>query len=231
MRAGDMMEKLPLRLMEVQNRIKRAAQKSGRSSQDITILAVSKTVNNATVAQAYDLGIQDFGENRVQEFLSKIHSLPQARWHIIGRLQTNKVNDVVGKAFLIHSLDRWSLAQELDNRGRYLQVQVPVLLQVNVSGEQSKTGLKADVVEGFLQSVGELTSLRVMGLMTIAPLSSEPEESRPIFQEITSLKNKLDRKSFTNVELKYLSMGMSQDYEIAIEEGANIVRIGSALFI
>ncbi|MDD3363853.1 MAG: YggS family pyridoxal phosphate-dependent enzyme [Syntrophomonas sp.] len=231
MQAGDMMEVLQQRLMEVQSRIERAAKKSGRSSQDITLLAVSKTVDNATVAQAYDLGIRDFGENRVQEFASKIHSLPQARWHIIGRLQTNKVKDVVGRAFLIHSVDRWSLAQEIDKRGQYMEVPVPVLLQVNISGEESKTGLQADEVENFLQSVGELNSLKVMGFMTIAVLSSEPEESRPIFQELVALKNKLGRKNFTNVELKYLSMGMSQDYEIAIEEGANIVRIGSALFI
>jgi len=226
-----MMEELQQRLMEVQIRIERAAQKSGRSRQDITLLAVSKTVDNATVAEAYNLGIRDFGENRVQEFANKIHSLPQARWHIIGRLQTNKVKDVVGSAFLIHSVDRWSLAQELDKRGQYVEVPVPVLLQVNISGEESKTGLQTDEVESFLQSVGELTALRVMGFMTIAPLSSEPEESRPIFQELNALKKQLDKKTFTNVELKCLSMGMSQDYEIAIEEGANIVRIGSALFI
>jgi pyridoxal phosphate enzyme (YggS family) len=227
---GDMMKELQQRFMEVQRRIELAAQKSGRSSQDITLLAVSKTVDNTTVAQAYDLGIRDFGENRVQEFVNKIHSLPQARWHIIGRLQTNKVKDVVGRAFLVHSVDRWALAQELDKRGRYLEVSVPVLLQVNISGEKSKTGLQADEVKSFVQSVGELTALRVMGFMTIAALSSEPEESRSIFQELVALKNKLGRKTFTHVEFKYLSMGMSQDYEIAIEEGANIVRIGSALF-
>jgi len=225
------MVELQQRLIEVERRIGQAAQKSGRSSQNITLLAVSKTVSNDTVAQAYELGIRDFGENRVQEFVSKNHSLPQAKWHIIGRLQTNKVKDVVGKAFLIHSVDRWQLAQELDKRGHYLKVPVPVLLQVNISGEKSKTGLKADEVVNFLQSVGEFTSLKVMGFMTMAELSSEPEESRPVFRELSSLKKQLDRKTFTNVELKYLSMGMSQDYEVAIEEGANIVRIGSALFI
>ncbi|PKM76325.1 MAG: YggS family pyridoxal phosphate-dependent enzyme [Firmicutes bacterium HGW-Firmicutes-15] len=225
------MEELQQRIMEVQSRIELAAQRSGRSSQDITLLAVSKTVDNTTVDQAYDLGIRDFGENRVQEFASKIHSVPQARWHFIGRLQSNKVKDVVGHAFLIHSVDRWSLAQELDKRGQYLEVSVPVLLQVNISGEESKTGLHAGEVESFLQSVGELKSLRVMGFMTIAALNSEPEESRPIFRELAALKNKVHSKNFTNVELNYLSMGMSQDYEIAIEEGANIVRIGSALFI
>lgn len=224
------MEELQQRHREVQSRIQMAAQKSGRNSQDITLLAVSKMVDNATVKQAYNLGIRDFGENRVQEFTRKINSLPQARWHIIGRLQTNKVNEVVGRSWLIHSLDRWSLAQELNKRGQYIEVPVPVLLQVNISGEDSKTGLPPDEVESFLQTVGELTSLQVKGFMTIAPLNSVPEESRPIFRELAALRRQHQRKNFINVELKYLSMGMSQDYEIAIEEGANIVRIGSALF-
>jgi pyridoxal phosphate enzyme (YggS family) len=224
------MERLQERLREVHNRIELAAQKSGRTSQDIALLAVSKMVDNAAVKQAYDLGIRDFGENRVKEFTNKINSLPQARWHIIGRLQTNKVNDVVGRAYLIHSLDRWSLAQELNKRGQHLQVPVQVLLQVNISGETSKTGLRTDEVESFLQSIGELNAFRIMGLMTIAPLSSETEDSRPIFRELAALKRQHNDKRYTNVDLKYLSMGMSQDYEIAIEEGANMVRIGSALF-
>jgi len=225
------MEELRHRLMGIQTRIELAAQKSGRMGKDITLLAVSKMVDNAAVRQAYDLNICDFGENRVQEFNHKIQSLPQARWHLIGRLQTNKVKDVVGKAYLIHSVDRWSLAQEIDKRGQYLGLKVPVLLQVNISGEESKTGLQAGEVHNFLQSVGELTSLQVLGFMTMAVQSTDPEESRPIFQELAALKNMMSNKTYSNVELKYLSMGMSQDYEVAIEEGANIVRIGSALFI
>ncbi len=224
------MEGLPAKLIEVQSRIERAAQKSGRSSQEITLLAVSKMVDEAAVQEAYNLGIRNFGENRVKELARKSNSFPQAIWHMIGRLQTNKVNEVVGRAFLIHSLDRWSLAEELNKRGQYLGVPVPVLLQVNISNEESKTGLPVDEVASFLQSIGELPSLRVGGLMTIAPLSSVPEDSRPIFRELAALKRQHNRKTAVNVELKYLSMGMSQDYEIAIEEGANIVRIGSALF-
>ena len=224
------MEGLQQRIMEVQSRIEQAAQKSGRSSREITLLAVSKMVDNAMVQEAYNLGIRDFGENRVKELTRKINGLPQANWHMIGRLQTNKVNEVVGKAFLIHSLDRWSLAEELNKRGQYLDMPVQVLLQVNISNEESKTGLPVNEVESFLQSVGQLPSLQVMGLMTIAPLSSVSEDSRPIFRELAALKRQLNRKTAANVELKCLSMGMSQDYEVAIEEGADIVRIGSALF-
>jgi len=224
------MTELHSSLMEVQRKIKRAAQRSGRDVRDITLLAVSKTVDDAAVRQAYDLGIRDFGENRVQEFNHKMPVLPEAHWHFIGRLQTNKVKDLVGKAYLIHSVDRWPLALELDKRGTQMGVLVPVLVQVNISAEDSKTGLPLDDVGNFFQSLGELKSLRVLGLMTIARLSSEPEESRPVFRELAELRNKLNCYRGKNIELKYLSMGMSQDYGVAIEEGANIVRIGSALF-
>jgi len=224
------MAELHRSLMEVRQKIEQAARRSGRNVQDITLLAVSKTVNDTAVRQAYDLGIRDFGENRVQEFNHKITALPEAHWHFIGRLQTNKVKDLVGRAFLIHSVDRWPLALELDKRGRQIGVQVPVLVQVNISAEDSKTGLPIDDVANFFQSLGDLTSLKVFGLMTIARLSSEPEESRPVFRELAELRNKLNRYQDRNIELKYLSMGMSQDYEVAIEEGANIVRIGGALF-
>ena len=183
---GDMRNQIS----DIQMRIERAALKTGRSRQDITLVAVSKMVDNATVRQAYDLGIHDFGENRVQEFTRKIDSLPQARWHLIGRLQTNKVKEVVGRAFLIHSLDRWSLAQEINKRGQALDIQVPVLLEVNISGEESKAGLQAAEVDNFLHAAGELTNIQVLGFMTIAVQDSDPEASRPIFRELASLREK-----------------------------------------
>jgi pyridoxal phosphate enzyme (YggS family) len=188
-------------------------------------------VDDAAVREAYELGMRDFGENRVQELNRKMNHLPQARWHLIGRLQTNKVKEVVSRAFLIHSLDRWPLAGEINKRGQLLGIRVPVLVQVNISREESKAGLPADEVENFLNSVGELPALQILGLMTIAAQESQPEASRPVFRELAQLHRKLQRKNYHNVELKYLSMGMSQDYEVAVEEGANIVRIGSALFI
>jgi pyridoxal phosphate enzyme, YggS family len=225
------MDNMRNRIEGIMNRIDRAARKTGRSRDDITLVAVSKMVDNMTVHQAYVLGIRDFGENKVQELSRKMESLPQARWHMIGRLQTNKVKDVVGKACLIHSLDRWALAEEISKRAKGLDLQVPVLLEVNISGEESKAGLKADDVDDFLQSAGDLTNIEVLGLMTIAVQDHEPEASRQVFRELAELRNSLQCGKYRNVDLRYLSMGMSQDFEVAIEEGANIVRIGSALFI
>jgi pyridoxal phosphate enzyme (YggS family) len=214
----------------VKNRIAAAAARSGRRASDITLVAVSKTVDSDTVRRAYELGITDFGENRVQEFNHKIEELPQARWHLIGRLQTNKVKDVVGRATLIHSLDRWNLAEELNKRGLQQGVEVPCLLQVNIAGEEQKAGVEPDEVESFLESLGQLEALRIEGLMTMAPLLDQGEKARPVFKELYQIKEKASKNRYNSVNLRYLSMGMSQDYEVAIEEGANIVRVGSAVF-
>lgn len=217
-------------LILVKERIAIAAAKSGRKLSDITMVAVSKTVNSDTVRQAYELGVSDFGENRVQELNNKISKLPQARWHLIGRLQTNKAKDVVGKIALIHSLDRWSLAEELDKRGEKEGIEVPCLLQVNIAGEEQKAGVEPREVQSFLESMGQLKAVRLYGLMTMAPLLDSGERARPVFKELFEIKEKLSKSRYINVDLRYLSMGMSQDYEVAIEEGANIVRIGSAIF-
>lgn len=219
------------RIKDIMNRIEQAAGKTGRSRDAITLVAVSKMVDNTTVQRAYELGICNFGENKVQELNRKRESLPQAQWHMIGRLQTNKVKDVVGQACLIHSLDRWSLAEEINKRAGMLDLQMPVLLEVNISGEESKAGLQTDDVDNFLQSAGELSHIKVLGFMTIAVQDNEPEASRPVFRELAELSKRLQSGTYHNVELRYLSMGMSQDFEVAIEEGANIVRIGSALFL
>lgn len=224
------METMRSRLNDITERIERAARKNGRRSKDITMVAVTKTVGIEKVQEAQNLGVCDFGENRVQELKRKKSLLPQARWHLIGRLQTNKVKDVVGQAYLIHSLDRWTLAEAINKCGAALGIRVPVLVQVNISGETSKTGLKPGDVSSFLSSVGELPNLYVLGLMTIAPEDPDPQSSRAVFRELASLKNEISIRKYTNVELCHLSMGMSQDFEVAIEEGADIVRIGSALF-
>lgn len=224
------MEKLIQNFNTIQQNIGVAAGKSGRKLEDITFLAVTKTVDIATTQQAYQLGIRDFGENRTRELNLKQAAIPAARWHMIGRLQSNKLKDIVGRVHLIHSMDSWHMAEEIDKRARHLQTEAAVLLQVNISGEEQKTGVEPTDVAALLDSLGQLPSLRLYGFMTMAPLAFVGEESRPIFAELSNLREKLIGQSFTNVELKYLSMGMSQDYEVAIEEGANIVRIGSALF-
>lgn len=224
------LDNLERNLQNIRERIKKACLKSGRNPEDITLVAVSKTVDIDTVKKAYELGITHFGENRVQELKNKIPLLPQANWHMIGRLQTNKVKDVVGKVVLIHSLDRWHLAEEINKRAEKLGLNVSTLLQINIAGEEQKAGISPDDVEYFLESVGQLAHIRIAGFMTMAPLLDNPEQARPVFRELAQLRQKLAKKDYPNVELKYLSMGMSQDFEVAIEEGADIVRIGSAIF-
>ncbi|MEQ8200832.1 MAG: YggS family pyridoxal phosphate-dependent enzyme [Syntrophomonadaceae bacterium] len=224
------MENISQRLNKIRSKIDRAARKSGRTLQDITLVAVSKTVGPEAVMAAFQLGVTDFGENRVQELIRKSNLLPQARWHLIGRLQSNKVKDVVGKTCLIHSLDRWPLAEEINKRGAMLGIRVPALVQVNITGEKSKTGLEPGDVLEFLQSAGQLPALQIMGLMTMAEEHPDPEASRPVFRELADLRSRMAGIRWENVELRHLSMGMSQDYEVAVEEGADIVRIGSALF-
>ncbi|KUG02711.1 hypothetical protein ASZ90_019905 [hydrocarbon metagenome] len=214
----------------IQVRIERAAVRGGRKASDIILLAVSKTVDTDMVRRAYDLGLRHFGENRVQELQRKIDCLPEAHWHMIGRLQTNKVRDIVGKVQLIHSLDRWKLAEEIDKRGQQAGLEVPALIEVNISGEKQKAGFASKEVEELLEQASQFKSLRIFGFMTMAPLTEDAESSRPIFRELAGMKNQLEKNSYQNVELKYLSMGMSDDFEVAVEEGANIVRIGTALF-
>ncbi|ABI68268.1 YggS family pyridoxal phosphate-dependent enzyme [Syntrophomonas wolfei] len=224
------MEKIKNNWESIKNKIEQAAFKSGRKASEVTLVAVSKTVDIETVRRAHSLGINDFGENRVNELLSKRESLPGINWHLIGRLQTNKVKDIVGRTTLIHSLDRWRLAQELDKRGLVLEQEVPVLIQLNISGEEQKAGFKPTELGEVLAAAEQFKALRIYGLMTMAPLDPDPERARPLFRELFQLRQKFIDRNYKNVNLKYLSMGMSQDYAVAIEEGANLVRIGSALF-
>ncbi len=218
------------RLLSIWNRIEKAAVQSGRTAKDITLVAVSKTVDIDQVRIAAQLGIADFGENRVAELARKQQAFPELRWHMIGRLQTNKVKDLVRKTVLVHSLDRWNLAQELNHRAQLMECRIDVLLQVNIAGEEQKGGLAPADVVSFLASMEELEALRVMGLMTMAPEVSNPEDVRPIFRELYQIKRQLTKREYKHAELKYLSMGMSQDFEVAIQEGSNIVRVGSAIF-
>lgn len=217
-------------IQEVRQRMENAARRSGRDVSDITLMAVTKMVEPEVARNCFNCGVENLGENRVQELRRKLPYIPQARWHLIGRLQTNKVKDIVGKVCLIHSLDRWELAEAINKRYVMQDLKAPVLLQVNISGEQQKAGVAPDEVEPFLNSIGQLDAIEVKGLMTIAPAVDNPEETRPVFKELYHLKTMLDRHSFKNVELQYLSMGMSHDFEVAIEEGANIIRVGSAIF-
>ncbi|HWJ03734.1 MAG TPA: YggS family pyridoxal phosphate-dependent enzyme [Verrucomicrobiae bacterium] len=217
-------------ILEVRQRIAAAAARRGRNPAEVKLIAVTKTVDIPQMEQALAL-VDGFGENRVQELQRKYPFFPDGPdWHLIGHLQTNKVKQVVGKVSLIHSLDRINLAREISSVAQTLQVAAPVLVQVNISGEESKYGLAPGEVRDFLTTLADFPGIRVQGLMTMAPLAADPEEARPVFRGLAELAGDLARENIPGVSMKFLSMGMSNDFEIAVEEGANIVRVGSAIF-
>lgn len=213
----------------VRRQVADAADVSGRDPGDVCIVAVTKTVGIDDIRQALDAGIDEFGENRVQEFLGKFGLFPDAHWHFIGSLQTNKVKDVVGRAHLIHSVDSHRLMTEIARRSSEAGVIQDVLLQVNVSGEASKHGFAADEMRDVLVDASRLEGLRVKGLMTMAPFT-RPEDVRWVFRDLKELRDSLREMPLNGVELDELSMGMTNDYRIAVEEGATIVRVGRAIF-
>lgn len=215
----------------VKQNIRDAAIKSGRSPDDVLLLGVTKTVDVEMMQKIYDLGVLHFGENRVQEYLKKSDIIKrECHWHIIGRLQTNKVKYLDQRITLIHSLDRIELAEAIQMRGQRLNHTFSVLVQVNVSGEGTKAGIYPDDLRNFILKISKMGNINVKGLMTIAPYTEEPQEVRYVFKEIKKLAVDIEREKVENVSMEELSMGMSGDYKIAIEEGATIVRIGSALF-
>ncbi|HLX58903.1 MAG TPA: YggS family pyridoxal phosphate-dependent enzyme [Ktedonobacteraceae bacterium] len=224
-------EQLANNLEYVRDAIAQAAGRAGRSAQDITLVAVSKTVPVDLVRMAYNLGVTNFGENRVQDALPKIGAFhpPEVRWHMIGHLQSNKAGKVSGAFAAVHSVDTLHLAQALDRHAAEQGVQLTVLLQVNVSGEASKEGMSSSEALELARPIVALPHLRVEGLMTIAPLAQNPEEVRPVFRQLRLLRDHL-RDQLPQCDWQHLSMGMTDDYRVAIEEGATIVRIGRAIF-
>ena len=224
-------EKMREAILEVREKIEAAAVRSGRDPNEILLLGVTKTVDVDAMQAAFDLGIKDFGENRVQEFVKKSDILNrECRWHIIGRLQTNKVKYLDSRITLIHSLDRIELAEALDKRGKKINYVFPVLVQVNVSGENTKAGISPENLKDFLLRLSKMGNIKVRGLMTIAPYTEDPEAVRYVFRNLKKLSVDIDRERVDNISMEELSMGMSGDYEVAVEEGATIVRIGSAIF-
>lgn len=215
----------------IRNNVKATAEKAGRKYEDILILGVSKTVDVDLMQEAYDLGITHFGENRVQEFLRKSDTLNRScYWHIIGRLQTNKVKYLDSRIALIHSLDRLELAKALCERGERINHVFKVLVQVNIAREATKTGIEPDKLKSFLLELRSMGNIQVKGLMTIAPNTSNPEDVRSVFRDLRKLSVDIARERVDNIIMEELSMGMSNDYTVAVEEGATIVRVGSALF-
>lgn len=218
-------------LKTVQEHIRETCQKAGRESNEITLIAVSKTKPVSLLQEAYDTGIRDFGENKVQEIMDKYEALPQdIRWHMIGHLQRNKVKYIVDKVFLIHSVDSLRLAEEISAQAQKKQVEVDILVEVNIAREESKFGASREEAVTLVEEIAKLPGIHIKGLMTIAPYVENPEDNRKYFQQIRELSVDITQKNIDNVSMGVLSMGMTGDYMAAIEEGATMVRVGTGIF-
>ncbi len=213
-------------------RISQACLRAGRDPADVTLVAVTKTFPAQAVALAVEAGVTDIGENYVQELLEKRDQLAgnAIRWHFIGHLQTNKVKHIVEWIHLIHAVDRKGLVQEIDRRAERARRVIDLLVEVNTTGEQSKFGVAPDMALPFIRTLAEYRNIDVAGLMTIGPFLPDPEGSRPMFRRLKELWEEARRLGQSNVSMRYLSMGMTGDFEVAIEEGATHVRIGTAIF-
>jgi hypothetical protein len=232
------MEEMPVResgirenLRQVEANIQSACRRAGRSRDEVSLIAVSKTNPAARVREAYLLGQREFGENRVKELLEKEAQLPQdIRWHLIGHLQTNKVRAVIDKTVLIHSIDSLKLADTIDFEARKKQILVNGLLEINVAEESSKYGFYIEEISKILNRLHQYKNLKIRGLMTVAPIVSDPEQNRGVFRRLKELSIDINCKYADNMAMSILSMGMTGDYCVAIEEGATLIRIGTGIF-
>lgn len=217
-------------LAEVEKKIAAAAQRSGRKRSDILLVAVTKTHPPEMMNEAIEAGVTDIGENKPQEVRDKFDDVLPVRWHLIGHLQTNKVKYVIDKCCMIHSVDSVKLMDEIERQAKSHGIDMDVLIQVNISGEETKSGVSPDEVEELLLHAAELSNVKVRGLMTIAPKTDDSITIKLHFNNMHNLFVDISDKKYDNVSMDYLSMGMSGDYEEAVECGANIVRVGSAIF-
>ena len=217
-------------LRRVRERISAAAIRSGRRPEEIRVVAVSKNMSVDLIKEAFACGVVSFGENKAQEFLNKYPQLPlELEWHFIGHLQTNKVRKVFGNISLFHSLDRWSLAEEMSRTASETNRKAQALVQVNVAGEESKFGISPAEAEDFVAEAANLRGIQLRGLMTIAPECDDAEEVRYVFRQARELFRRLEER-IQGLNMEFLSMGMSGDFEVAVEEGANLLRLGTAVF-
>jgi len=218
-------------LEQVRKNIELACKEAGRDPKEVTLISVSKTKPVSMLQEAYDAGSRDFGENKVQEIMDKVPQLPSdIRWHMIGHLQRNKVKYIVDKVALIHSVDSLRLAETIEHEAAKHNVTVPVLIEVNVAQEESKFGLKTEEVLSLVESVAAFPHIHIEGLMTIAPYVEDPEENRGIFRQLKKLSVDIATKNINNVNMSVLSMGMTGDYQVAVQEGATMVRVGTGIF-
>ncbi len=218
-------------LQQVTERCHAAAKRAGRSVEDVTLIAVSKTKPVSMIEEAIAAGAVEFGENKPQELKTKYEVLPKnLHWHMIGHLQRNKIKYIIDKACLIHSVDSDRLAEAISEEAVKHGLVMPVLIEVNVAGEETKFGVKPEETEDFVRRIAALPGIQVRGLMTIAPYTDNPEDNRPYFRALRNLSIDIAAKNIDNVSMLELSMGMTGDYEVAIEEGATFVRVGTGIF-
>ena len=218
-------------LEEVEEKIAKACERAGRAREEVTLIAVSKTKPVEMLQEIYDEGIRDFGENKVQELTEKYEVMPKdMKWHMIGHLQRNKVKYIVDKVTLIHSVDSLRLAETISREAEKKGVTVPILIEVNIAGEESKFGTSRDEAISLVEEIAKLDHIHIKGLMTIAPFVDDPEDNRQYFRDIKQLSVDIAQKNIDNVSMNVLSMGMTGDYTVAIEEGATMVRVGTGIF-
>lgn len=218
-------------LKNVEEKIQAACDRAGRDRSEVTLIAVSKTKPVDMLMEAYNDGIRIFGENKVQELTGKIDAMPQdVEWHMIGHLQRNKVKYIAGKVALIHSVDSFRLAEEINIQAKKHGVIIPILVEVNVADEESKFGVELADAEQLVKECASLDGITVKGLMTIAPFVENPEDNRDVFKALKDKSVDIAAKKYDNVSMDVLSMGMTNDYEVAIEEGATMVRVGTGIF-
>ena len=216
---------------EVRKRIENSAKKVGRNPDDILLLAVSKTIDVPKIKEAVACGLNSLGENRVQEIMEKYEPMGDGiSWHLIGHLQTNKVKYIIDKVCLIHSVESIKLATEIDKKAEKSGVIMDILVEVNMAGEESKFGIAPSECESFIRELSKFKNIRVKGLMTVAPFTENPEDNRIYFRKLKEMLVDINSKNIDNINMCELSMGMTGDYEVAIEEGATIVRVGTGIF-
>ncbi|MCC8104289.1 MAG: YggS family pyridoxal phosphate-dependent enzyme [Clostridiales bacterium] len=218
-------------LQDVERRVTAACARAGRSRDEVLLVAVSKTKPVGMIEEIYGEGVRDFGENHPQEIREKFPQLPtDTRWHMIGHLQTNKIKYIIDRACMVHSVDSFHLAEAISKAAVKSRRIMPVLIEVNMAGEASKFGVTPEETEALIRQIAPLPGIHVEGLMTIAPYTENPEENRTYFREMKKLNVDIGAKNIDNVCMRHLSMGMTGDYEVAIEEGATMVRVGTGIF-
>ena len=218
-------------LREVQEKLTAAALRAGRKPEDVLLIAVSKTKPIELMMEAYEAGIRDFGENKVQEILRKAPLMPaDVRWHMIGHLQKNKVRQIIGTACLIHSVDTVELAEKIEKEAEKQDLDVDILLEVNVAEEETKFGFRLEETEDAVRAIAAFPRVHIRGFMTSAPDTETPEDNRKFFRKLSDLAVDTKSKHLDNVYVSALSMGMTNDYEVAVEEGASMIRVGTAIF-